>query len=179
MTSLKLKLFFCIVVIAFTLNYYKPFEMFNDYMHNIQYKIFPWQEVGQKSSSSLIWLIFHVVTAVLHVVLSFLRFYPDYITNIKKYHMYSHVLFVLLIITNIEHFGEFDLKGALMFNGVPLLIAVVSFSMNDNVTIWDTIYFLAVTSPILFEFVLRTKQFAIDSYNFITIMVCIFNHNYC
>ena len=179
MTSLKLHLFLGIVIVAFILNYYKPFEMFYEYMHNIQYKIFPWQEVGQKSSSNPIWLIFHVITAFVHVVLSFFRFYPDYRKNIKQYHMYSHILFVSLIIMNIEHFGEFDLKGALMFNGIPLLIAIVSFSMNDNVTFWDTIYFLAVTSPILFEFVLRTKQFGVDAYQFITIMACIFNHKYC
>ncbi|QKF94752.1 hypothetical protein QKU48_gp1294 [Fadolivirus algeromassiliense] len=153
---------FSVVELGLLLNLYKFNIMLDCLEYFRPYKIFPWSNPGQVSSSSPLWLIAHLATALVHIFLSFViiadRKHASTQENgyLRQWHNVSHWIFSLLILMNINHFGEADLMTAIIANGTPLAIAWIAYFSNWKYR--DMIYFGAVTSPVLFEAVLRAKS---------------------
>ena len=118
-------IFWYFLVVRFTL--YKIPYIYGLLLEGGIYRIFPWQFNGQISSSPLIWLLIHVVTALNHLGLSIAVIYSRN-ESITRLHTISHRFFCGWVAVNIHHFGEASLGKALLGNGIPLLTMILTFN---------------------------------------------------
>lgn len=143
-------------VLAFYMNYYK-INIFDYYIsHNIDgYPIFPWQKTDFISSQSTAeWLKYHVVISLTHICITLLRtlniLYFKLFTNLfEMIFTVSHLIFAYVISQNIEHFGNLPPRYAAIANGIPFLIANITFISHNKLML--LIYFIAISSPVWFE----------------------------
>ena len=159
--STKTTIGLIIFLIGIFINEYKFGIMIRCLENNTPYYIFPWSSESdrQLSSSSPYWLILHLFFSLIHVGVSFLtiisyygNFEKIYRKMIKSIYNTSYFIFAMLIVFNLNHFGEAPTIKAVVMNGLPLLIAHLCYVYNFYFG-----HFLAITSPIIFEFVLNFK----------------------
>lgn len=147
---------FFVVLIGFWMNIPKLPIMHKLYQNGKSYQIFPWMYKSNqtKSDSSLIWLITHLFSALMTISFGFFSFIIPF-NNMKWVILFSinHAFFSLLIINNIVHFGQMNSFNATLINGFPLFLATIGAFKIDT-SFGKKMYFLAITSPILFEFVI-------------------------
>lgn len=147
-----------ILLIGFTFNIYK-FKIMSDCMtSNTPYKIFPWSESmidrvidsKQESKSSIYWLLIHLAISLENFIISALIildiFKCNYI-NLIMLHNIIHIIFTLIVISNIFILGNLTSVQALIINGIVLIIMTTSWLFNKY---W--IYFLVLSLPIFLEF---------------------------
>lgn len=148
-------LFFVAIYAGYYFNFdlnNKPAIMYNDYLQNKSYTFFPWDKPENQlvSQSSHIWLIVHVFDAMFHVLLTGAVYLKRHPSDVPLFRM-SHILFVTLIGVNLLHAGNLPPWKALIFNGIPWIIAILTFDAYNRVWWKSLIYFIAISSAIYFE----------------------------
>ena len=118
---------------------------------NGTYKIYPWMEYGQVSSSSLAWIGFHIIMGASHLLMTILNFiYDD--TDLRMLHQGWHWIFLAWIIPNLHHFGEASLPVACIANCLPLIVMSATVNARER---WKRgLYLAALSSAPALEFVL-------------------------
>ena len=131
----------------------KPEIMYQNYLDHTHYKIFPWSEPSQQqmSKSNPLWLLIHILDAYLHVVLTGLVYFTRRTSNNQTLFKISHYVFIGIIAINLQHAGNQPILKAILFNGIPWLTAILTFDPTNRVWWKSLIYFIAVSSAILFE----------------------------
>lgn len=152
---------YIVVLLSTALNFCKFNVIINLFWANGKYQIFPWSSWIQESSSNPLWLFFHLISALSHVFLSGCMVMDRHEPNHNKdylawIHKISHYLFCGLILFNINHFGEVSHTMAMIINGIPLLIALISHQSKWKYR--DIIYFVTIASPVFLETALRIKS---------------------
>ncbi len=66
----------------------------------------------------------------------------------KNIHIYSHILFSLIILPNLTHFGNNNAIVAVIINGTPWTLAQLIYLFRSN---QKKLYFVVITTPIWFE----------------------------
>lgn len=147
-----------VMIVTIAMEEYK-FELFQMCAEtNRSYYIFPWSTNPDRSLSNPNWLWWHLLSAISHIGLSYLRLITDD-PVVVFLHSLSHGVFCILIGFNINHFGTFSLPIALAANGVPLALAVWYFPYWGKFKLRQYLIYLgAITSPIIFELLMRGKQ---------------------
>jgi len=131
----------------------KPEIMYQNYLDHTSYKIFPWSEPSQQqmSKSNPLWLLIHILDAYFHVILTGLVYFTRRSGNNQTLFKISHYVFIGIIAINLQHAGNQSLFKAIVFNGIPWLTAILTFDQNNKVWWKSLIYFVAVSSAIMFE----------------------------
>lgn len=135
------------VFVATCMNFYKFDIMFNLMKSGDSYPIFPWSTNPIKSKSNLIWLVIHLFTALLHVIISGVWLFTNKINCIHKM---THTLFMYAILPNIFHFGDENIFSSIILNGTVLFFAYAIYELKFS-KYWKHIYFFIITLPIMFE----------------------------
>jgi hypothetical protein len=113
------------------------------------YSVYPWSPNGILSSSSTIWLLLHVLVAVVYLHISALRILS--IEN-KKLSLWFWYLFCLTIVTNFWRFGDVWWGYASLFNLSPLVVAYLTYDRcQPPRTGLRWLHFLAIWSAPGFE----------------------------
>lgn len=135
------------------IKYNKPTIMFQNHLDHTSYKIFPWSGPAQQqtSKSNPLWLLVHILDAYFHVILTGLVYFTQRSENNQTLFVISHFVFVGIIAMNLRHAGNQSEFNAIVFNGLPLLTAMLTFDPNNKVWWKSLIYFVAVSSAIMFE----------------------------
>ena len=133
--------------------YLEPYKfgiMYERSIDHLSYVIFPWSQSGQKSASTPLWLMVHLASALSHLLLSgyMLLRYNKKLATVWDF---SHTVFSVMIAMNINHFGEAPLVKAMVINGIPLLIAMVTFDKYNESWWKSCVYFLVISSPVVLE----------------------------
>ena len=155
--NLTYTVLFVVVVLAGAyfsfVGYNKPAIMYKNYLDHTPYKIFPYSKPKdqQTSKSNPLWLIAHIFTAYFHVVLTGYVYFTQNRGDDQLLFTTSHYFFVSLIAINIWHAGNEPWTKAVIFNGVPWLMAILTFDSQNRVLWKSLIYLVAVSSAILFE----------------------------
>lgn len=142
---------------ALYLEPYKFGVMYERFLDHLSYIIFPWSQTGQKSGSTPLWLMIHLASALSHLLLSGYMFL-NYNKNLATVWDWSNTFFAAMIIMNLNHFGEASLPVAMAANGIPLLIALLTFDKEQTVWWKGLVYFLAISSPVVLETVLYLRR---------------------
>jgi hypothetical protein len=148
------------VGVALAALYFEPYKfkiMQNHICDQKPYEIFPWSKDPQDSGSSPVWLIIHLATALFHLLLSAYMFLR-YNYELRNLYEFSHVVFSVFIMTNLYHFGEYNPYVAMVINGVPLFVALVTFDKKQESWWMSLWYFLAIASPVVFETVMYLRR---------------------
>ena len=147
-------------------------ELFaNLYSLDKPYLVFPWAKVQHLSKSSPSWLFLHLTVSMFHVILTgiwvlasqfrsvshgakspFAKTGKSLINYLDTIHLFSHLMFHLVIIPNLSHFGDINPVGSTIINSIPLLF--MNYLMLSNVSTnnrWRWWYFFHLTTPIWME----------------------------
>jgi hypothetical protein len=135
---MKLSFLFALFVIVLTLNWYKLFDLAVLIQERgplaLGWTVYNWMTDGQASSSPLGWLFIHNFLGILHYFITvfyiIVRSSSLYIllgrSPLDRVFDLSHWTFCLWILPNILRFGRFPWYIALLGNGTPLLIVLLS-----------------------------------------------------
>jgi len=145
-----------VVGAALYLEPYKFGIMYERYFDHLPYWIFPWNN-DQKSSSTPLWLIVHLASALTHLLLT-AYMTLRYKRQLATLWSYSHTVFCILIMLNLEHFGQTPLFTAMAINGIPLMISILTFD-KDNESWWKSyVYFFTISSPVILETIMYIRR---------------------
>lgn len=145
-----------VVFLAYYFNFGKFFIMLKCYVAEKDYGIFPWMFDPIVSKSNPVWLMIHLASALLVVTLACRMIIWN--ERMRVFGL-AHWIFTILVLFNITHFGQSDILTAIVLNGTPLLVANMAYCFMNKWSYAPLSYFLAVTSPILFEVFLYLKTF--------------------
>jgi len=134
--------------------YYKFDLMATLYYSGGAYPVFPWSSLPQLSRSSPAWLHLHLSIALLHLTLVVLRLIVDH-QLLQVLFVFTHFIFVVMVIYNINHFGSFSAWVAVILNGIPLLGMLSCYRYGPITFPEYWFYLLYLSSPILLEAGLR------------------------
>ena len=142
------------ILIIITLGLYfnlNKFDIMVDcYKSQKNYNIFPWSNHPETSNSHSLWLIIHLASSLFHMCLvGFIVICKDFKPKLKTIYSISHTLFLFLIILNLNHFGNKSTEMAMIINGIT--VACSSMTYHSNWKNKDSIYFVIITIPILYE----------------------------
>lgn len=150
---------FAIVVftLGLYLNAYKFPLFIITHTENVHYKIFPWQspDIQQLSSSSGLWLLLHLTTALLRIALTIRTIIntKQDCALVRDLDLVLHNIFFAAIFQNAHHFGQASTTIAFVAN---LSLAIPGYLVYfSNLKYKHQIYFTIITIPILFEASLR------------------------
>lgn len=157
---MKLLVFVGALCFIYYMEYYK-FQLIDQLLtlpeqYQVCYRIFPWStdQSAVNSQSSLLWIYFHLILALVHVTLAYWRLIWDE-PMLRFYFNVSFVLFALHVVYNLHHFGAYTSGEAALING-GLMILLVGFYPGKQLEFpqyWC--YLLALTSPVIFELILK------------------------
>lgn len=135
------------------------------------YGMFPWMEPEQQihSSSGPLWLLIHLIISYIHLVsIIFTFFYREYyqgqyydqfIYTDPSFISFTHHLFILVLLPNINHFSQLGMGSALLVNGIPLYLLYFTFRPRSSTKFLDFIYVTILSSPIILETILYLSSF--------------------
>ena len=160
-----------VLLLGFGMNYYK-FEVIYDHMNSLTpYPMFPWSEHPVESKSDLSWLAAHLFISLLNVFLTGFLYLTSDVSELRDpqkgisslpeegcctrwlygLHVVIHWAFSWMILTNLHKFGSLSPLMASVVNGIPLAMAIFTFSMPRDNKYRLLSYFLVITFPILVE----------------------------
>lgn len=137
-SSMKLAFFFSLFVVILTMNLPKLIILSTMIQEKgpfaLGWNIYNWMPDGQTSTSSLGWLFIHNFLGILHYFITIVHIIvrcPSIYILVGRFHVkrifdLSHWIFCLWIIPNILRFGQFPWYIALLGNGTPFLIVLLS-----------------------------------------------------
>ena len=158
--------------IILSYNYYK-IPLINSLKPNEKYIIYPCNytavkcsPLSQESRSNKLWLTVHIFTAILDLVISW--FFAASSGNPYLDHSWlnlatsiSHNIFFLIIVFNLDKFGEFSTTTAIILN-TTLLVAAFMCSLKDRSFNRWLYFFIISIAPglevVLYEIAI-TKKF--------------------
>jgi hypothetical protein len=121
------------------------------------YNIFPWSPVSNAAKSSPSWLICHTILALIGSYINYSWYLQQENRKINKGRANNkfeslalgcHVIFSLLILTNITNLGNASSKSAFAINLYGLLGLTISYMARSPL-----IYFLILNVPVYLEIV--------------------------
>ncbi|XWV25402.1 putative ORFan [Tupanvirus deep ocean] len=132
-------LLFVFVCTTLYMNLYK-FPIMYNLQEDEAYPIFPWSLKPNPSLSSGVWLMAHLFSAIVTVIVSTVMVaisYSQCTPFLKNIHRTVYTVFVLTILINIHHFGTASVPVAIAANGTPLLISLFGLSkIRTSHQIW-------------------------------------------
>jgi hypothetical protein len=160
-----------VYITALILNLYKFIPMMMVKLgYEDNYFVFPWMAEGirQKSNSSPDWLMFHLFTALLHVMTTAATLYPQHLfdpvtllrnvtfnTKNEVHEMVRTLLFWVFHIQILMNCWNFGTATFLVAVGINAGLSLVSFYIAT--TNRFQIYFTLITTPIMLEFLTLVK----------------------
>lgn len=159
MDQLKTLITYTVVfVVVFAGLYFEPykFQIFHERMIDHKpYEFFYWARNKITSLSDPTWLTIHLASALSHILFSAYMFLW-YNKKLFELYRFSHLFFCFVIIMNLNHAGDLDPYKAMLFNGAPLLVAILTFDyepVDKEQKSWlkNLAYFVSVSSAIIFE----------------------------
>jgi len=154
-----------IAITGICLTFYMNFSKFN-YIFNLKegnpYIIFPWQNqsTGQTAKSSHEWISNHLFISLMHTIITGIWLIFE---DIRIIHIFLHILFCLIILPNVSHFGNKSVVAAVLINlsAVCILTILLAFDLQLP-------YFLVLLTPVEFGvYIYSTMFFAIILHTFL------------
>ncbi len=172
MKGLLLSIFVCTTLY---MNLYK-FPIMYHLQENEAYPIFPWSTKPNPSLSSGIWLMAHLSSALVTVIVSTIMVAISYsrcTPFLRRIQKAVYTVFALTILMNIHHFGTASVMVAIAANGTPLLISLFGMlkieqcnlrwggplrRTDRNNNFYFAVHYIGIIIPVLFELALRLMQ---------------------
>lgn len=155
---MKAIFFSAFVCVTLYMNLYKFPLLFDLIRYGGSYPLFPWMSHPIMSASPNIWLVAHLYTALLTVILTTYMVYLTYDCcppTLRRAQRILYALFTSLILVNIYHFGNFSALVATAVNGTPLAIslfgAVMALANPRCNNVYFIVHYIAMIFPILLE----------------------------
>ena len=116
---------------------------FNIINSNDEYRIFPWMNPGQKSSSEKNWLSWHLFIALTlaasTAALSVFEINDIDILLLNTIHSAIHFIFLFNVAININHFGEYRWETSVIIQGIPWMILFI-LNIKFGPDLWHSNY---------------------------------------
>ncbi|XWV26738.1 putative orfan [Tupanvirus soda lake] len=140
------------------------------------YPIFPWSLDPSPSMSSGIWLMAHLFSALVTVIVSTIMVaigYTHCTPFFRRIQRTIYIVFALTILINIHHFGTASVPVAIAANGTPLLVSFYGMlriekynlkwggpmrRVDNNNNFYFVVHYVGIIIPILFELGMRLMQ---------------------
>lgn len=91
------------------------------------YNIFPWSQSPQVAKMAPKDLHSHLITGLLLAVVVYLRYLNPDNNYIKLAFIITHIVFTIILLPNLEKFGDFDPHTAFIINGAVLTALNLAF----------------------------------------------------